>query len=155
MTARFGGEEFVALLPDTSPEAAHGMAERIRTAVEELEIEHTAHPIEHVTVSIGVATMTPRVGSTGTELLQLADKALYAAKRDGRNCVRAIAASHGYDASLGLDEFVPPGETPAREADLEMAEPEQQAGLESASAVTPPSRVVPPEARRSYTLHGK
>jgi|SRR5579871_2904710 len=87
--ARYGGEEFVLLAPDTSLTAALDIAERLRTAVVDLAISHGSAPCGHVTVSIGVAALTP----TGTEgrqtLIEAADVALYAAKRNGRNRVWA------------------------------------------------------------------
>ena len=105
MKARYGGEEFVAVLPDTSLEAAHSIGNRLRIAVEELGIEHTGSPMGHVTVSIGVATVTPIVGFAENALLKLADEALYSAKRDGKNCVRSIVAAAGYDAHPSFDQL--------------------------------------------------
>lgn len=79
---RFGGEEFVALLPETSLDEAGVVAERIRAEIE-------GRPIQPgCTVSIGVAASVPGENSIET-ILQRADKALYRAKGDGRNCVRA------------------------------------------------------------------
>lgn len=82
---RWGGEEFLVLVPATPLGAAHELAERIREAV-------AAHPFGHgerVTVSIGVAEGLP--GETPEQLVGRGDQALYAAKRDGRNRVRAAA----------------------------------------------------------------
>lgn len=88
--ARYGGEEFAAVLPASDKVGAQLIAEKIRLAVEQLAIPHvaaTAAP--HVTISLGVACHDPRDGYPGThELLELADRALYAAKRGGRNQVR-------------------------------------------------------------------
>jgi len=81
LLARFGGEEFVLLLPETSPEEAVAVAERI--------LETVAAPREglpHITVSIGVATNRPDEDRVDT-LLARADRALYKAKREGRNRV--------------------------------------------------------------------
>lgn len=93
--SRFGGEEFVALLPESSLEQAFKVAERARAAVEAARIPH-AHAVEHdpqcVTVSIGVASSSvPGTVGAGA-LLESADGALYRAKAAGRNCVRAHAA---------------------------------------------------------------
>ena len=126
--ARYGGEEFVAILPDTSLDAAHRMGDRIRIAVEELRIEHAASPVGHVTVSIGVATMTPMAGSVAGELLQLADEALYAAKRDGRNCVHSAAAPGGYNADLCFGQLVGHRNSPPSDPGLQGAEPTGRAG---------------------------
>jgi len=89
VTARFGGEEFCVLLPDTTPATAELVAERIRLAIAK---ETSALP-ESVTVSIGVASVEG--GRTSMELaivLALADEALYAAKQAGRNTVRLRAS---------------------------------------------------------------
>jgi diguanylate cyclase (GGDEF)-like protein len=85
--ARYGGEEFVLVLPETDAAGAKVVAERIRE-----KIEAARTPIEGgapvgVTVSFGCATT--RTASTGAELLAAADRALYAAKRGGRNRVEA------------------------------------------------------------------
>jgi len=87
--ARYGGEEFVLLLPDTSLAAALDIAERVRAAVAKLAIDHDFAPCGHVTISIGVASLTP-TGSQGRQaLIEAADAGLYAAKRNGRNQVWA------------------------------------------------------------------
>ena len=83
---RYGGEEFMVVLPETSKDAAFQLAERIRSAVEE-----RAHIIvkgEKVqrTVSVGVASC-PEDALAPSELVQRADEALYRAKRNGKNCV--------------------------------------------------------------------
>ena len=87
--ARYGGEEFVLLLPDTSLAAALDIAERLRGSVAALEIGHRFAPCGHVTVSIGVAALTPTHGEGPQALLEAADTGLYAAKRNGRNRVWA------------------------------------------------------------------
>jgi diguanylate cyclase (GGDEF)-like protein len=86
--ARYGGEEFAVLLPDTDTAGAAALAERIRAAVELRNIPHPAMPRGHVTVSIGVATMTGGEAVDPATLVHTADKALYQAKGDGRNLVR-------------------------------------------------------------------
>ncbi len=85
--ARFGGEEFSILLPETSPEEALEIAERIRRAVSQrtFDVETSSEPIR-ATVSIGVASF-PRDGSDGNELIHQADLAVYRAKLQGRNRV--------------------------------------------------------------------
>lgn len=86
--ARYGGEEFVVILPQTDVETAETLAETLRKSVEDLRVEHFGIESEHVvTVSIGVATIIPTASQTALKLLTLADKALYAAKASGRNCV--------------------------------------------------------------------
>ena len=81
IVARIGGEEFGVLLENTTTEQAAAVAERIRAGIESLGIG--------VTVSCGVASMTPRDPDGSNVLIDRADHALYAAKAAGRNCVRA------------------------------------------------------------------
>jgi diguanylate cyclase (GGDEF)-like protein/putative nucleotidyltransferase with HDIG domain len=87
--ARFGGEEFSILLPETGPEHALEIAERIRRAVADchLRVDTSDNPI-HVTVSIGVASF-PKDASDANELVHQADLAVYRAKLQGRNRVQA------------------------------------------------------------------
>lgn len=87
---RYGGEEFVALLPERGGAEAREMAERLRTAVQRCEIEWQGAPVR-LTVSIGVATRLERE-NTPAAAVERADKALYSAKRDGRNCVHVAPA---------------------------------------------------------------
>ena len=81
---RFGGEEFLALLPDTAAANAAVVAEALRTAIEAAPVLVEGATVP-VTVSAGWATWS---GQSPEELVDLADQALYRAKRDGRNCVR-------------------------------------------------------------------
>jgi len=85
--ARFGGEEFAILLPETTPQEAFEIAERIRRAVadERFEVETSSEPIR-ATVSFGVAGC-PGDGSDANELIHQADLAVYRAKLQGRNRV--------------------------------------------------------------------
>lgn len=85
--ARYGGEEFVAILVQTEAEAARQVAERMRRAVARQAILATQTLALEVSVSLGVATL-PDHGDSPGALLAAADKALYAAKASGRNCVR-------------------------------------------------------------------
>jgi diguanylate cyclase (GGDEF)-like protein len=88
LAARYGGEEFVALLVDTEAEGARTLAERIRTRIEALRVAHQASDVgPFLTVSLGVATLVPRPGVRPEDLVDLADRALYAAKQSGRNRV--------------------------------------------------------------------
>jgi diguanylate cyclase (GGDEF)-like protein/putative nucleotidyltransferase with HDIG domain len=89
--ARFGGEEFSILLPETPPEQAMEIAERIRRAVaeREFEVETAAEPIR-ATVSLGVAGF-PKDGLDANELIHQADLAVYRGKLQGRN--RVVSAS--------------------------------------------------------------
>ena len=86
-SARYGGEEFVLLLPDTKAEAGRALAEKIRKAVEALQIPHDhSKAAPHITISMGGATVSCSTGLP-QELLEQADKMLYEAKARGRNCV--------------------------------------------------------------------
>lgn len=87
VVARYGGEEFACLLPDTSPGDARIVAERMRVAVAGLAIAHPSSPEGRVTVSIGVASVVPAGGAAVEQLVRTADRALYAAKKAGRNRV--------------------------------------------------------------------
>jgi diguanylate cyclase (GGDEF)-like protein/putative nucleotidyltransferase with HDIG domain len=85
--ARFGGEEFAILLPETPPEQAFEIAERIRrtVAASSFDVETSSEPIR-ATISIGVAGF-PRDGADANELIHQADLAVYRAKLQGRNRV--------------------------------------------------------------------
>ncbi len=86
IAARYGGEEFVCLLPETDIKGAMHTAENIMTNIKRLNILHPSSEIcSIVTVSIGIASALPTDDSDSNELLQSADKALYAAKSLGRN----------------------------------------------------------------------
>jgi two-component system cell cycle response regulator len=92
LACRYGGEEFVLVMPDTSPEMAAGVAERLRTIVEQepFRIPGTDAFLS-VTASLGIASALP-AGDSPETLLKRADAALYEAKRSGRNRVVAAAA---------------------------------------------------------------
>lgn len=81
MVARYGGEEFALLLPPAAAEGARDLAERLCSAVGRLGVAHEGNPHLRVTVSIGVAVG----GTSPADLVASADRALYAAKRGGRN----------------------------------------------------------------------
>jgi diguanylate cyclase (GGDEF)-like protein len=83
---RFGGEEFVVILPTANLEAACARAERLRLKMKELTVLHQGRSMGMLTVSIGVAVF-PEHGVSPKELMAAADAALYEAKRGGRNQV--------------------------------------------------------------------
>lgn len=95
VAARFGGEEFIVLLPARTAHAARQLAERIRCAVLDLGILHPGSAQGRVSVSIGVAHQGDIAASDapalGQALIAAADAALYAAKREGRNRVCTAA----------------------------------------------------------------
>ncbi len=89
LVARYGGEEFLVLLNQTDAAGAEVFAERIREAIEAAALPHAASSVAAcVTVSIGVVTVQPDAVTLPQSLFFAADAALYAAKAEGRNCVR-------------------------------------------------------------------
>ena len=132
--ARFGGEEFCILLPETPPEQAYEIAERIRRAVAErdYEVETSSEPVR-ATVSIGVATF-PRDGAEANELIHQADLAVYRAKLQGRNRV--------LDASSEPLLSSPPKRTPRL-----MALPDDEPQM--VKPLPPAPKLVPPQERRN------
>lgn len=90
LVARYGGEEFAVILPNTNEEQASKIAEKIRARVHDLDLSHkTSEVSDHVSVSLGFACVIPDSGTTMSDLIEDADRALYRAKREGRNRVRA------------------------------------------------------------------
>ena len=87
--ARFGGEEFVSLLPETTAKMAEEIAERIRKLLEASSFNYTSQVLS-ITVSIGVAEINPSMLNS-TDLFKAADEAVYEAKRGGRNQVRVYS----------------------------------------------------------------
>lgn len=90
LVARFGGEEFVVILPETDLEASRLIGERLLSQVANLQLKHEYSGVEpFVTISIGCAAMVPKDEiETPARLLEAADKMLYQAKDSGRNCVK-------------------------------------------------------------------
>lgn len=88
LLARYGGEEFVVVLPNTSSQGAFKVALSVCQAVSDLHIPHAASTVaDHITVSIGVASLLPDRQSTADQVVTAADQALYNAKQEGRNRV--------------------------------------------------------------------
>ncbi len=85
LVARFGGEEFAVILPSTPNQAAMRIAREITIAMSDRKLLHCANPLGVLTVSVGCATLFPQLGQNGSSLIECADKALYEAKRAGRN----------------------------------------------------------------------
>jgi diguanylate cyclase (GGDEF)-like protein len=86
IACRYGGEEFVLVLPDASLEVSRQRAERLRQEVKQLRLKIKNQNMGAITVSLGVAVF-PDNGSSGKALLKSADAALYLAKRAGRDRV--------------------------------------------------------------------
>jgi diguanylate cyclase len=115
VAARYGGDEFALLLPHTDSAQAEATAEQLRSAV--AAQGPLASDVMPVTISVGLAsTGNSRLGPQPDSLVQLADEALYAAKRGGRNCVRPArdpateADRHGHAAQPAATGL-PPGDT--------------------------------------------
>jgi diguanylate cyclase (GGDEF)-like protein len=89
LVGRWGGEEFIAILPYTGPEEASRIAERLRRSIQAREFAVTG--CTHISCSIGVAAC-PEDGRSRDDLIRLADHAMYVAKRSGRNCVVSWSA---------------------------------------------------------------
>lgn len=100
LAARYGGEEFAIIMTGTDVQGALTLAEAVRAAVEALGIPHNASAVSSVvTISVGVATIKAQIGkaqigkaqigSNAEALLAAADRALYQAKKEGRNRVVA------------------------------------------------------------------
>lgn len=86
VVCRYGGEEFVIILPDTDEYGVRYVAEKIRIAIETLKIPHRNSKIEeYVTISLGATTLRPSHSDQICDFLEAADRALYQAKQEGRN----------------------------------------------------------------------
>jgi diguanylate cyclase (GGDEF)-like protein/PAS domain S-box-containing protein len=86
IACRYGGEEFTLVLPGASLEDTRQRAEKLRTEIAAISVEHQGHPLEHITMSLGVASF-PRHGTSDDVVMKAADTALYHAKTQGRNRV--------------------------------------------------------------------
>lgn len=90
--ARFGGEEFIIVLPETDEAAAKRVAERCKQALFKAQIPHAKSEVgQMLTVSFGVGTITPNTNDDPLRFIQTVDQRLYIAKQNGRNCI----VSHG------------------------------------------------------------
>ena len=87
VVARFGGEEFVVVLPGLDAQEALQVAEAIRLHIHQLPVESGGKQIR-LSASIGLHTVDGERGDAPEEIIRIADEALYRAKDDGRNCVR-------------------------------------------------------------------
>jgi diguanylate cyclase (GGDEF)-like protein len=84
--ARYGGEEFSLILPETDDRGAYSMAERVRRAVARVKLKAPVGTVS-ITISAGIASLRANLPANALELIDLADQALYSAKRMGRNRV--------------------------------------------------------------------
>jgi len=89
MVARIGGEEFVILLPDTDLSGAEFIANKVRQSIHALNFPHSKSRVcDFITLSIGVSCTKPVFEEDANKLIDAADKALYKAKHDGKDCYR-------------------------------------------------------------------
>jgi diguanylate cyclase (GGDEF)-like protein/PAS domain S-box-containing protein len=95
---RFGGEEFVVILPTADPESSQARAERLRSKMRELNVMHQGKNLGMITISMGVAAF-PQHGTSPKELMAAADAALYQAKRRGRDQVVVAPTPTAEDAA--------------------------------------------------------
>jgi diguanylate cyclase (GGDEF)-like protein len=115
VAARYGGEEFALLLPGTMQAGAGLLADRVRRAVEALNLPHSESAYQRVTLSCGVAAMWPHAGQQPAELIERADQALYRAKEDGRNRVAEAPPEPTPDFEAPLPSRAQtPGAAPAK-----------------------------------------
>ena len=91
VVARFGGDEFMVLLPDTPGHGALALAEQIRSAFGKLRIRRSGSEEVIVQISMSIGVVTLLAGKSVEQAIDSADKALYQAKNEGRNCVRIAA----------------------------------------------------------------
>jgi diguanylate cyclase (GGDEF)-like protein len=98
VACRYGGEEFVLILPELGADGALERAERLRAQIEALPEEIAGHKVGRITASFGVAC-APGDGASSEGLLAAADAALYAAKRAGRNRVVAATPSQPHEVA--------------------------------------------------------
>jgi diguanylate cyclase (GGDEF)-like protein len=95
---RYGGEEFIVVMPEIGTETARARAEALRLAIHELRAAHHGTPLGPITVSVGLAAL-PTDGCSAAALLAAADTALYEAKRSGRNRLVVCAEFKRLDRS--------------------------------------------------------
>ncbi|WP_055669120.1 diguanylate cyclase domain-containing protein [Desnuesiella massiliensis] len=89
--ARYGGDEFIVVLPSTNAEGALCVAKRMKKAIESLKIEHNYSSVEkYITITIGVSSIIPKNNIDKETLIHTSDKALYEAKGKGRNAIEFL-----------------------------------------------------------------
>lgn len=110
LVARFGGEEFAIILPESDYQATYGVAQRCCAEIAALNEPHAGAERGFVTVSVGITSIVPSADTPAEQLMELADAALYDAKRSGRN--RVMGRKPDRLEAL-LDQYEPQFETAA------------------------------------------
>jgi diguanylate cyclase (GGDEF)-like protein len=88
LVARYGGEEFGIVLPEIEPSEANLIAQKIQQEVGNLQLVHAGSQVNsYITLSLGITCLIPQHDSSSFLLIELADRALYQAKKQGRNCI--------------------------------------------------------------------
>ncbi len=103
IVCRFGGEEFLVILPQANLKVSQARAERIRSKLRELTVLHQGQPVGRITVSVGVSEL-PAHGTTPQELIEGADAALYRAKKEGRD--RVVVADPAPQAAASQPHII-------------------------------------------------
>ncbi len=95
LVCRYGGEEFAIILPNTDFSGAEPICQRIVKQIRDLKIPHSASSVcDYVSVSVGFASLVPLIHSTSDKLICLSDKALYGAKKGGKNRFHILPDKH-------------------------------------------------------------
>ena len=109
LAARYGGEEFAVILPNTSPEGAVEVAKKIRIQLQATALDPASYIRIPVTLSFGIAGVIPGSNSSSEDLIAEADRALYQAKVEGRDCIVCSAdktlqslSSRSHSIGIGL-----------------------------------------------------
>lgn len=149
LAGRFGGEEFVLLLPHTRAVDAFRIADRVRCRIADMALRAPGGELARVTASVGVAALDVGSRYELNELLAAADAALYQAKRDGRNQVHMISTARGLSAAGSLEGVI--GMTPGGASGSAPMPPESVAPGTVPPGTVPPG-TLPPGAVPSGTL---
>ncbi len=102
LVARFGGEEFAVVLPNTPAPGAFQVAQEICAVMRNRELPHSSNPVGVVTISAGCSTLVPQPGRQAPSLIDCADQALYEAKGNGRNGACAYRPGAGDQSTIEI-----------------------------------------------------